>query len=154
MAGLTFLLLLFLPHNSHRSRGTQRRRMRGRGNPRHGFIDGPRPLRSASHRRRIRRELRLVVTPTVPKLRVGARHEIHDGLVNCSRRINVSSGGCWAVYRGREKGRGSSTSRRSRILLRSETHTAEETVLVTWAHLAVIEGGRAWAQSGWPTGLT
>jgi hypothetical protein len=80
------------PH-SHRSRGTQRRRMRGRGNPHHGFIDGRRPLRSASHRRIIRRELSLVVTPTAPKFRVGARREIRDGLVTCSRRINVSGGG-------------------------------------------------------------
>jgi hypothetical protein len=88
------------PH-SHMSRGTQRRKMRGRGNPRHGFIDGRRPLRSASHCLKIRRELRLVVTPTAPKFRVGARREIRDGLVYCSRQINVSGGGCWAVYRGR-----------------------------------------------------
>jgi hypothetical protein len=54
------------PH-SHRSRGTQRRRMRGRGNPHHGFINGWRPLRGASHRWRIRCELRLVVILTTPK---------------------------------------------------------------------------------------
>jgi hypothetical protein len=76
----------------------------GRGNPRHGFIDEQRPLRSASHRWRIRRELRLAVTPTAPKFRVGACRGIRDGLVNCPCRIHVSGGGCWAVYRGRENG--------------------------------------------------
>jgi hypothetical protein len=83
----------------------------GGGNPRHGFIDGWRPLRSASHRRIIRRELRLVVTPTTTKFRVGARREIRGGLVDCPCRIHVSGGGCWAVYRGRENGGGGSTSR-------------------------------------------
>jgi hypothetical protein len=42
-----------------------------------------------------------IYTQMAPKFRVGARREIRDGLVNCSRRINVSGGVCWAAYRGR-----------------------------------------------------
>ena len=50
-------------------------------------------MRSASHRRIIRRELRLVVTPTATKFRVGARREIRGGLVDCPCQIHVSGGG-------------------------------------------------------------
>jgi hypothetical protein len=38
-----------------------------------------------------------IYTQMTPKFRVGARREIRDGLVNCSRRINVSDGVCWAA---------------------------------------------------------
>ena len=39
-----------------------------------------------------------IYTQMAPKFRVGARREIRDGLVNCSRRVNVSGGGCWAAF--------------------------------------------------------